>query len=305
AGTQVLIWGISDGGAITDVISPRNYSELFFISLEESRIGQPMLTLDQFTPIGAWELFFIPDPDFNKYPEEGTAYYYDPFDDLAQYQDDPSDRALFEYGLRWKKTFGKSDVSLMTASLMDNDYAYRMDGYTDTGKILITKTKQRYSLLGMTANYAKGKFLYKWEVAYKAPKAFNDEAFHVVKKNVVDTSLAVEYSPGPGAYTLSLEVVNNHVMDWGHEIQGVPRDTNSLILVWNKSFFNDDFTVNWMTIYREPNTVYLHSLTTSYNWNDNLTLCLDAYYPDVKDERSSYWVYRDQKQLIFRIEYHF
>ena len=37
AGIQILIWGESDGGAVTDVISPRDYSELFFISLEESR----------------------------------------------------------------------------------------------------------------------------------------------------------------------------------------------------------------------------------------------------------------------------
>ncbi len=83
-GVQIMIWGESDGGAIADVISPRDYSELFFISLEESRIGQPMLIIDQFSAIGDWSLFYIHDPEFNEYPEKGTAYYYDPFDGQAE-----------------------------------------------------------------------------------------------------------------------------------------------------------------------------------------------------------------------------
>ena len=304
-GVQTLIWGESDGGAITDVISPRNYSEPFFISLEESRIGQPMLTIDQFSPIGDWSLFFIPDPDFNEYPEKGTAYYFDPLDGLAEYQDETSDEEVFEYGLRWKKTFGKSDISVMAASLIDNDYAYRMDGITGTGKNILIKIKQRYTLAGITFNYAKGNFLFKGEIGKKSPKAFNNASSQIVKKDVVDTALGMEYSPGGGSYTLSLEAVNNHVVDWNDEIQSVPEDSNSLVIGWSKTFFNEDLSVNWMTSYSEPFTSYLHALTTSYNWNDNITLYFDAYYPDIKDERSGYWIYRDQKQVVFKIQYQF
>lgn len=39
AGLQVVIWGEADGAAVTDVVAPRDQSELFFISLEESRIS--------------------------------------------------------------------------------------------------------------------------------------------------------------------------------------------------------------------------------------------------------------------------
>ncbi len=304
AGVQIVIWGESDGGAITDVISPRDYSELFFISLEDSRIGQPMLVLDQFSPIGDWSLFFIPDPEFNKYPEKGTAYYFDPFAGLAEYQDDESDEEPFEYGLRWKKTFGKSDIGIMGASLIDNDYVYRLDGYTDSGKLLLTKKKQRYNMIGVTFNYAKGNFLLKGEIGKKSPKAFNDASFQIVEKDVVDTALGLEYSPG-GSYTLSLEAVNSHIVDWNDEIQSVPQDSNSVVVVWSKTFFNEDLSVNWMSSYSEPYISYVHSLGTSYDWNDNLTLYFDAFYPDIKDEENGYWIYRDQKQIVLKIQYQF
>jgi hypothetical protein len=58
-GIQTPIWGESEGGAITDVIAPRNFSELFTINLEESRLGQPMLIVDYFTDVGDWSFFLI------------------------------------------------------------------------------------------------------------------------------------------------------------------------------------------------------------------------------------------------------
>lgn len=299
AGVQILIWGESDGGAITDVISPRNYSELFSISLEESRIGQLMVTIDQFSPIGDWSLFFVPDPDFNEYPEKGTEYYFDPFNDSLEYRDEKPDKDPFEYGMRWKKTFGKSDISLMAASLIDNDYANRLDGYT------IIKVKKRYALAGMTFNYAIGNFLFKGEAGYKAPKAFNNASFQIVEKDIVDSSLGLEYAPGGGSLTLTLEAINNHVINWSDEILGVPKASNSVIIGASDKFLKDDLSINWMTIYCKPYTSYLHTLSISYLWNDNITFYFDAYYPDAYDDRSGYWIYRDQKQIVFKTQYQF
>jgi len=303
-GTQVMIWGESDGGAITDVISPRNYSELFFISLEESRIGQPMVALDQFSSIGQWSVFYVPDPEFNTYPEEGTAYAVDPFEGMAEYRDEEGDESLDEFGVRWKKTFGKSDVSIMAASLMDNDYAYRMDGFTGSGQYVISKTRQRYSMLGTAFNYVTGSFLLKGEIARKSPRVFNDASYQLIERDVLDVALGLEYSQG-GTYSLGLELVNNHVDDWSDDLLGVPEDARSLVLVWNQTFLNEDLSLNWMTQATVPYAAYIHSLTSSYKWNDGVTIYLEGYCPDIRDEESALWVYRDQKQLVLKAQYQF
>ena len=304
AGYQVLIWGESDGGAVTDVISPRDYSEAFFIPLEESRIGQFMIGVDQFTMIGDWNLFFIPFPDFNEYPKKGTAYYYDPFDGRVVYEHESSDKNLFEYGLRWKKTFGNSDISIMGASLISNNYAYRLEGFDSNGNTLMTKVKQRYTLAGMTFNYVFGNFMLKGEVGYKSPKSFNNSAFEIIEKDVVDSALGLLYSPG-GNFTLSLEGVNSHVLNWNNEIQGASEDSYSLVLVLGNSFFNDNLTVRWMSIYGGPSASFLHTLWTSYKWSDNLTFYLNFFYPFVEDKKSGYWTYRDQKQIVFKTQLQF
>jgi hypothetical protein len=300
AGIQILAWGESEVGAITDEISPRDYREMFNISLEALRLGQPMLTVDQYSSFGDWGLFFIPYPDFNEYPKKGTAYYYDPFNGKIEDRVKTPYENIFEYGMRWKKTFGKSDISVMAARLINNDYAYGLEDNLG----LITKNQLRYYLAGMTFNYALRNFLVKGEVAMKSPKAYNNAAFHIVKKDAVDASLGFDYSPG-GTFSLSLESVTNFVADWNDEIQGVPEVTHTLVLFLNNRFIHDDLSVFLVTLYSEPYTSFLNILTTSFNWNDHVTLYFDAYYPFIKDRKSYYWIYRDQKQVVFKFQYQF
>ena len=305
AGVQKMIWGESEAGAITDVISPRDYSELFFISLEESRRGQPMISVDQFTKIGDWTVFFVPFPAFNRYPLKGTAYYFDPFNGNARYRDEKTDKGNFEYGLKWKKTFGSSDISLMSASLIDNDYAFRADGYSADGLILVTRMKQRFNIAGMTLNYTFGDFILKGEAAVKLKKSYNSVSYQIVKRNAIDAALVLDYTPKGGSLALSLEAVNSHTCGWNDEIQIVPRNIYSLVFTWNKTFFNQNLSIFGMTIYTSPYTSFLHKLMLSYKLSDHITLFLDGFYPDVRDERNTNWRYSDQKQVDFKIQYQF
>lgn len=304
AGVQRLIWGESEAGAITDEVSPRNYSELFFIPLEESRIGQFMLNLDHFSANGDWSLFFVPEPKMNKYPLIGTAYYVDPFNGLADIRDEPYGKKRYEYGMRWKKTLGKSDISFMAASLMDNDYIFRMDGVTNAGRLLISRIRQRFALTGTTFNYTEGKFLVKGEMALKSTKGFNDAAFHIIEKDVIDSSLGVTYSLGQSD-TTGLEFVNSHVNDWSDRIVSVRQNSNSFVLNTNLFFLSDMLSVNWLLIYSQPYTSYQSSIRTSYKWSDNTIFSLDAHFIAAPDENSSLRPYRDQSQIVLRAQYQF
>lgn len=304
AGVQILIWGESEGGAITDVVTPRDYSEAFFICLEESRVGQPMVLLDQFTSFGDVSLFFVPDAQFNEYPERNTAYEYDIFNASTTYREESSNNVESEFGGRWKKTFGQSDVALMAASLIENDYAYRLDGFTDTGDMIISKHKKRFSMAGIAFNHVRGSFLYKGEMGIKMPRHFNNSDLQIEKKDVLDTALGFDYSPG-GIYTLSLELVNSHIVNWESDLVGVREDSNSVILAWYKNFLHETLSVNWMTIYTTPGRSFVHTLRTAYEWNNYLTLKFEAYWPDISDSENDLWIYRDQKQAAFKIQIQF
>lgn len=304
AGYQILIWGESDGGAITDEISPRNNSELLFINLEESRISQLMLTVDQFTSFGDWGFFFIPDPEFNQKPTKGTAYYYDPLG--VEYKDEPKGKGIqdaakyFEYGLRWKKTFGQSDISMMAANLIDNNYSYQMD--INSG--FINKRKMCYYLTGLTFNMPVWKFLFRGEIAYKMGKAYNNILFDIIKKDAIDASLVLDYSNNRN-FSLSLESVNNYIIDKKKEIAGIPQYEHTLILVVSDRYFHEKLSVNWMISYNEPYMSLFNALMVTYQWNDHLLFEIDGYYPFVDDKNSNLWQFRAHKQVAGKIQIQF
>jgi len=294
-GYQILVWGESDGGGgpITDEISPRNYSELFFVSQEESRIGQPMATLSQYTGWGEWSLVFVPFPAYNKLPGVGTAYWYDPFGGAPVRKVERDAQDEFEYGARWKKALGRSDISLMGGSLMDNDHVYKF------AKDTVLEEDQRFAFAGAAFNYSLENLLIKGELAAKQPKAFLASTGQTLEKPELDGSLGLEFSRG-GTFSLSLEAVQNRVLRWDPSIQGVPEATNTLVLIASDRFLNETLSINLLTRYSEPYTTVLNIFMAAYKVSDNLSLELEGHYPYVDDERSSTWMYRNQKQVVFR-----
>ncbi len=295
AGIQTLAWGESDFAVVIDEISPMDYREPLNLNIDELRMGQLMLTVDQYSSIGDWSVFFVPFPKFNESPRKGTDYYYDPFDGNVRYQKKKQDDILFECGIRWKKTFGKSDVSIMGASLINNDYALQMDSLN-----IITQSKHRFQMAGATFNFAISDFLLKGEVAVKFPKTYNNQSFQIVKKNTLDASLGVDYSAS-STFTISLEAINNHVMGWNDEIQGVPENDYMLLFVLSKLFMKDDLSINWAAMYNGPHTSFFNLLSTSYKWNDYLSLNLDILVPITNNVNSGYYLFRDQKQVAFKV----
>lgn len=303
-GVQRLIWGESEAGAITDVVSPRDLSELFLIPLEESRIGQPMLVVDHFSPTGDWTGFLVPRAKFNKYPQAGTAYHIDRFAGQAALRDDPGHIDRHEAGMRWKRTSNGSDIGLMLASVLDNDHVYRLDGAAPDGRPLLSSTARRYTMGGMSFNHARGRLLLKGELAYKAGKAFNDTGFGIVRRDVIDGSLSMTW-PLMQADTLNVELVNSHVRDWSPQIAGFPRNTTSAVLNLTFLFLNDRLSVNWLSVATYPHKALQSSIRSAYKASDNLTLSLDLHAIRSDDPRSGLYDVRDRGQAVLRAQYQF
>jgi len=301
AGYQVLIWGESELNAVTDVISPRDNSEFLFIPLEESRIGQPMVIIDQYTSWGEWQLFYIPEPSFDQLPEEETAYYVDPFEGFSVLiEEEKTDEPQYEYGFRWKKTFGKSDIALMAASLIDNNKSYQFEELTPFFQLQLIETVYRFDLAGLTFNYQFGNFLVKGELAQKTPKVFVTSSFTQEERTVTDTALGIEYSPG-GRYTLVLEASNSHIADWSEEFAGVYPDNSVSSLSWSRNFLNDDLSITLAASHTWPGEDWIYIGQVQYTVNDHLKVESNAVFLDIQNEESLMWPYRHQNQVNAKI----
>lgn len=295
AGIQTLPWGESVLAPVTDEISPRDNRELFNFNLEELRIGQAMVVVDQFSPVGRWSAFYTPRASFNKNPERGSAYFFDPFN----YRDTIEDESRSEYGGSWRMNFGSADLTLMAASLLENDYAVRL-----VGMGLATREWHRFSMAGVVVNYGLNDFVLRGEAAFKSSKAYNNAALQIVEKNAVDAYVAVDYRRS-SSLTFSVEAVNQHIAGWDSSIAGLPRNRQSLLLSMTKLLMNDDLSINVLHVQNRPNPSHVTVLTSSLKWDDHLTLGLNAVYPHTKNVKSGLWNIRDQKQIGFKVQYQF
>jgi hypothetical protein len=92
-------------------------------------------------------------------------------------------------------------------------------------------------------------------------------------------------------------------MDWEAGLAGVRKNTNSLVLVWDRNFLNETLSVNWMSICTPPDSGFIHTLRTAYEWNDHLTLKFEAFFPDISNAANCCCPYRDQKQVALKFQF--
>lgn len=295
AGVQPLPWGESILAPVTDEVSPRDNRELFNFNLEELRIGQAMLVVDQFTELGTISGFYIPRARYNKNPEAGSAYFFDP---LA-YRDEKREDERSEYGVSWKKNFDSADLTVMAAELIENEYALERgaDG-------LVTRRPQRFRMAGAVGTYAFGDIVVRAEAAWKSGRPFYDGAMNLIEKNTVDTYLGIEYSYS-STLTMSAEVVNQHISGWDERLAGTPRNRQSLLLSATKTLMNEDLSINLLNFYNRPHTGNLTMLMSTFKWDDQLSFGLNLIVPHTNEPKSALWNVRDQKQISLKVQYQF
>ncbi len=298
AGIQTMAFGESQSAVVTDEISPRSYTELFNFNLDELRIGQPIVSLSQFTPLGTFGTFLVPFPAFNEYPERGSAFYFNPLDGMAVKDVETEHEGLedvlghMEFGLSWRKTAGKSDLAVVAVSLLENDYNYRLD---DSGILL--KAKSQYWMYGANLTHSIPKFILRGEVAVKAEKTFQTADLQITRRPMLDASFAVDYSP-EASITAGIEGAVNHVRDWTGEILSIPQNSYSSMLSLSKLLLHDNLSMNAFGIYTVPYPSFVALLATSYRWNDKWILEASFAYPVSRDRQSQLHIYRDQKQVL-------
>jgi hypothetical protein len=156
----------------------------------------------------------------------------------------------------------------------------------------------------MSFSHAINKFVIRGEAALKSPKAYNAAALQIVKKDELDTYVALEYAKS-SSLTMSLEAVNQHVVGWNSTIQSAPRNSDQFLVNVTQLALHDDLSINFMGIYGTPDTALLGILTTTLKVNDSVKLGLNVVYPYTRHQQSALWNVRDQKQVAFKLSYQF
>ena len=301
AGKQVVVWGETDGDVINDVVSPRDLSEFVFMDLEDARLGQYMVSMDYYSKLGDFFCFFTLDPGFNDAPPRGTRYFREKYSSVVM-RDDPR---FFqgEIGVKWKNIYDKFEISLMTASLLGND------------RVIVGNDKEtwrgvygRYNFYGIGASYTIGGFLLKMDAAFKKDFLFQSmEKFFQYSPeqgNVWDTAFGMEYDAN-GRYMINIELVNRYIVDYTSEFYGVERNNTGLYFQYNKSFFHDTLTIEYVCYSEVRTQNAFHKIGFDYDFSDDIEFSMEYVFFQAPHGDSFLWNHRNEDRIGLEVKFYY
>ena len=278
-GQQVLVWGESDAAVVTDLISPRDQTELFSTPVDESRIGQRLLTLDYYP--GANQqltLFFNPDPQVNRYAPVGHEYALSANAGAVILPEQlPKFGQETEFGMRWSFTRNGVDVSGSWADLIDNDPVYVWQGLefglkseSLTPVPVWEPQYRRFQLLGGGAQVSSGDLLWKGEGALWLGKDFTSTESSgdgTRERKVRVLALGVEYSGNAGALW-SLEASDQWIEDWDASLLGTREHQDLVYASWSRSFQNETLLPQLVLVHQPSLGEWMLQAEFQYDWSD-------------------------------------
>ena len=303
---------------MTDIISPRDFTESVFTRIEDARLGQMILKADQYADSGQWTLLINPDPQVNIYAEPGHEYATPSMTDtlgsnhigIEILPDDKPSHSIqdTEVGGRWKKTFGKSDISLMAATSLNNSPVFESQGINPQGDIILLPIYPRYTMIGVAANRAKGNFLFKGELAYKSGRQFNHTNLladnGLAERDVIDVAFGLDYDAN-GAWQATFEISDQNVLNWNSDLYLVRRNETGLYFNWSEDFLNQTLNTQYTWFFQIQDADSMHRFESEYDINDHWVFKFGLTLFDIRNQNSQLGIFKDRHRIAAQVEVSF
>ena len=273
-GKKIVVWGKADALVITDVLTPKDNSLLLLTDIEKSRVGQLLLEWDFYLKNIELNLYAIPFPLYNLYPDQGhpygipTNYTIENQGEFSK-KDQNSEGALrLNYESDWGST------AILLASIHNREAVLETINIFD---LSFQEKHERYLFLGLTMDIALKKVLLKMEVAYEKEKLtqtytdfFGQQIPTSTKKNVFSLMGGADYNHNRWGNWI-VEFSGSKIEEWSH----------LLLMSWSKSFLDEDLKLSaGITFYDHlQNTSF--NASSSYKINDSLETTLSCTLIDI------------------------
>ena len=333
-GRQLVIWGKADGAVVTDVMSPRDFTESVFTSIEDARLGQEMIVMDYYH-LGAqsddglrsqqqWSLVVtpyikvneqaLPGHPYGRFPSaaHATSFSAEPSvapvtrgTDSIVTTDYPPGESWHrpEVGLRWGVSRGKLDWALMAAEVNEDNPILSLASQPSPYPLRIDYP--RYQMLGGGFNWGGERFVWKGEAAFKKNRHFtHEDIVSSGQYSVLDAALGFDYDAN-GAYSVSLELSNQHIINWSDDIALLRRDESILYGSISKNWWNETLTTTYTSMLQLQDEEFFHRFEFIYEVDDRWTIELQADYFDSDKQLSVLGQLQDKSRIALQIDFDF
>lgn len=303
AGNQILAWGESDVMAITDVVNPRDLTQLGQADLEDIRMQAPVLFMSS-----PWlglqaEIALIYDANGNEYSDSGEAF--DPFisynnNGLSIREEDPDNK--FEWVTRLYKRYNGGDIAFTLADVnWDEASATELVNANE-----LVFQSSRVKVLGVSGSWVQGNYLFKYDLAQHWNKRLQPDNVTQAPWQEYDQTLAawiVEYS-GIDEWVLTLELDSSYTHDYSDSLASKEQSFGYFARArWTT--LNDQLTNQLSVLNLLGGEGRIYRLSSDYDIQDGMTIGSEYVIYSVDSESDDLYAYRNQDVVKLRYSYHF
>ncbi|MBN2039802.1 MAG: hypothetical protein JW864_07160 [Spirochaetes bacterium] len=307
-GRQIVIWGKADGFLVTDIISPKDYSEYFARDFDDMRLPVDALKMRLLGDYFTLELIGIPvfTPSKIPFTQEGVSdeNSNNPWAQVLPAGVIVADEELPELKLSNAEAAAKISYS---GSIMDFSLSafYTWDDnpvmYLENG--VLNREYHRFMFCGFDFSIPAGVFVFRGEGAYYCGKNFTCENIILkpIEKDTLDSLAGIDWSP-EGNWTISAQVYNRYILEYDKIISEDESKTYSSLSI-SKDMLRETLTLSAMIFYGYRYNDAYGRVYTEYAVTDafHLTLGLDIFYGDEGD----FGQYSDNSEVFLKAKYSF
>lgn len=298
-GRQIIIWGVSDGLRVTDIISPFDYSEFLARDYDDIRMPVNAIKIDYVKPLYSFELVYLPIPEFFILP-------FEPQNPWSFTQQNGSQEVLLldhkpafklnngEIGGRFNCYLRGIDFSFMMLHTWNKMPQIIYDN-SDKDRLLINSFYDRMDMMGLTVSLPIGKFVVRTDGAiYFNELQMNQNTGLLYNCNSYQTLLGVD-AYLENDWMISMQIYNRN-LDVDDQV-GVVNNSTFLTANISKQLFRSTTKVCSFAYIDLTNNALFNRASVDYSLSDQIHLCLGYDWFSGKkgmfglcSDNSEYWI---------------
>lgn len=302
-GNQILAWGESDVLAITDVVNPRDLTQLGQADLEDIRLQTPVLFLSHPWSGMQAEMALIYGAAANEMAASGEAF--DPYINytnagLTVSEKDP-DQPI-EFVGRLYKRFNGGDYAITLADVNWDEVSGA--AFINSNELIFQAS--RVKVLGMSGSWVKGDYLFKYDIAQHWDKALQPDNVTSTPWQEYDQTLAaviLEYS-GIDEWVLTFELDSTYTHDYSESLT-VKERGHGFFARARWTTLNDQLTSQFSVLNLLGGEGQIFRLSVDYDIQDGMSIGSEYVAYRADSESDDLYAYRDQDVVKLRYSYHF
>lgn len=311
AGRQIVIWGISDGVRITDVVSPMDMTEFLARDYDDIRIPVNAMRVRYLTQNMRAELILIPVSSFfivpyqpenpwSVFPSNTGTYF-----DVNMNNTPEMTLNNSEYGGRISFFLSGIDFSISALHTWNKMPVFRNQLSTNNDTVFVDALHNRMDMLGADFSMPIGQFVIRGEIAeyFGEVQSLNMQVNSNVslKRNTTNFLLGVDWYPG-NEWTFTTQYSHKLIPDYVDIIE-TKENTALATLGITKKILRSTLNLSSFTYFDITNNGFFNRTSADYSLTDEIHMILG--YDWFNGDKGMFRMYKDNSEIWFKAKYSF